>query len=183
MSPHRFPTRILRPSTSLWEDVLKHLLLSLVVILVVVVFLVQPVRVEGTSMEPQLVDQERVFVNKFSYRVFNIDRGDVVVFNYPGDVSKSFIKRVIGLPGETLQIIRGQVFINGKQIPEPYIPPRYQDHGSFGPIRIPPDHFFVMGDHRSVSNDSRHWGLLPRRYIFGKAMLKYWPPEDIGLVE
>lgn len=164
------------------REAFRDLLLALLMILLLVIFLVQPVRVEGTSMQPQLDDQERLFVSKLSYRVFQIQRGDVVVFYYPGDTSKSFIKRVVGLPGERLQIIEGELYIDGKYVAEPYIPPAYQENSSYGPVLVPPDSFFVMGDHRNVSNDSRHWGPVPKNAILGKAVLKYWPPEDIGLV-
>jgi signal peptidase I len=174
--------RYVRQLLDLLGDFSRNLLLALGILLFVVAFLVQPVRVEGTSMEPELADQERVFINKFSYRVFEIERGDVVVFSFPGDVQKSFIKRVIALPGETLAIVGGHVYINDALLDEPYIPKEFQSTDDLGPIVVPPDHFFVMGDHRSVSNDSRHWGPLHRRYIYGKAMLKYWPLHDIGLV-
>lgn len=174
--------RRIRQFLDLMGDFSRNLLLALGILLFVVAFLVQPVRVEGTSMEPELGDQERVFINKFSYRVFEIERGDVVVFSFPGDVRKSFIKRVVALPGETLAIEQGRVYINDRLLAEPYIPPDFQSRHSLGPIRVPEDHFFVMGDHRSVSNDSRHWGALHRRFIYGKAVLKYWPLNDIGLV-
>lgn len=163
-------------------EALKDLLLAFLVILFLVTFLIQPVRVEGTSMQPQLSDQERIFVNKISYRVFNIERGDVVVFVFPGDSSKSFIKRIIGLPGETIRIAEGRVYIDGCLLDEPYIPWKYQERITQPPLLIPAGHYFVMGDHRNVSNDSRHWGCVPRSAIFGKAVLKYWPPDDIGLV-
>jgi signal peptidase I len=174
------------PPPSTWSqqarDAARDLLLALVAVLFFIIFLVQPVRVEGTSMQPQLEDQERIFVSKISYRVFDIQRGDVVVFYFPGDPSKSFIKRVVGLPGETIQIIEGDVYINGRSISEKYIPPAFRDHSSFGPVIVPTNCYFVMGDHRNVSNDSRHWGCVPAGSIFGKAVLKYWPPTDIGLV-
>jgi signal peptidase I len=174
--------RLIRQVLDMLGDFSRNLLLALGILLFVVAFLVQPVRVEGTSMEPELADQERVFINKFSYRVFEIERGDVVVFSFPGDVRKSFIKRVIALPGETLTIKQGNVYIDNALLTESYIPPEFQSHTDLGPVTVPADHYFVMGDHRSVSNDSRHWGPLHRRFIYGKAMLKYWPLNDIGLV-
>jgi signal peptidase I len=165
------------------RDAARDLLLALVAVLFFVIFLVQPVRVEGTSMQPQLEDQERIFVSKISYRVFDVQRGDVVVFYFPGDPSKSFIKRVIGLPGEQIQIIDGVVFIGGRSVPESYIPAGYRDRSSYSPVVVPANCYFVMGDHRNVSNDSRHWGCVPATSIFGKAVMKYWPPDDIGLVQ
>src|SRR6201990_555379 len=121
--------------------------------LVIIVFLYQPVKVEGTSMAPLLSDQERIFINKFVYRFEPIDRGDVVVFWYPLDRSKSFIKRVVGLPGETVEIRKGIVFVNGVSLAEPYVPPQYEDLTDFGPQRVPRESYFVMGDHRISSND------------------------------
>ena len=137
-------------------------------------------KVEGTSMAPLLSDQERIFINKFVYRFEPIERGDVVVFWYPLDKSKSFIKRVIGLPGETLELRGGRLYVNGKELNEIYIPPSYLDGSSYGPITIPTDNFFVMGDHRDSSNDSRVFGPVGRPYIYGKAVFAYWPVDHFG---
>jgi signal peptidase I len=149
----------------------------------IVVFVVQPVKVEGTSMEPRLFDQERIFVNKFVYRIADIQREDIVVFWYPKDPSKSFIKRVIGLPGEEVLIRGGIVYINGEPLDEPYVPKQFFDPTSYGPVIVPPNSFFVLGDHRNSSNDSRSWGFVPYQSIFGKAVLRYWPIEKFGLIE
>jgi signal peptidase I len=146
----------------------------------IIVFLYQPVRVEGTSMAPLLSDQERIFINKFVYHFEPIHRGDVVVFWYPLDTSKSFIKRVIGLPGDTIDIRAGVLYVNGKQVPESYVPPSYFDDSSYGPYTVPPDAYFVMGDHRDSSNDSRIFGAVPRKYIYGKAVFAYWPFREFG---
>src|SRR5487761_5219 len=148
--------------------------------LVIIVFLYQPVKVEGTSMAPLLSDQERIFINKFVYRFVPIHRGDVVVFWYPLDRSQSFIKRVIGLPGQTLQIKEGELYVNGKHVAEPYVPENYFDDSSYGPIKIPADEYFVMGDHRNSSDDSRIFGPVPRKYIYGKAVFAYWPFHQFG---
>lgn len=149
----------------------------------IVVFLVQPVKVEGTSMLPHLSDQERIFVNKFVYHVTDIDRGDIVVFWYPRDPGKSFIKRVVGLPGEEVLIREGIVYVNGEALSEPYVPSEYFDSHSFGPVTVQPHSYFVLGDHRNSSNDSRSWGLVPEANIFGKAILRYWPISKFGLIE
>lgn len=156
---------------------------ALAVAVFIVMFVVQPVKVEGTSMQPRLVDQERIFVNRFIYRFSEIHRGDVVVFWYPRDTAKSFIKRVIGLPGDLVEIRRGQVLVNGARIDEPYLRPEYRDRESFGRVIVPPGHYFVLGDHRNSSNDSRNWGFVPRELIYGKAIFSYWPVSRIGLVE
>jgi len=149
----------------------------------IVVFLIQPVKVEGTSMQPRLVDQERIFVNRFIYRFSDIQRGDVVVFWYPRDPSKSFIKRVLGRPGDTVEIRYGMVYVNGLKVEEPYLRPDFRDYDSYRKTVVPEDHFFVLGDHRNSSNDSRNWGFVPRHMIYGKAVFRYWPVARAGLVE
>jgi signal peptidase I len=149
-------------------------------ILVVIIFLFQPVKVEGTSMAPLLTDQERIFINKFVYRFEPIERGDVVVFWYPLDRSKSFIKRVIGLPGETIEIRSGRLYVNAKELGEPYVPAMYLDGSNYGPVQIPVGNYFVMGDHRDSSNDSRVFGPVGRPYIYGKAVFAYWPADHFG---
>jgi len=149
----------------------------------IVVFIVQPVKVEGTSMQPQLIDQERIFVNRFIYRFTDIRPGDVVVFWYPRDKSKSFIKRVVGIPGDEVEIRYGSVYVNSAKIDEPYLKPEFRDHESFRKVRVPEDRFFVLGDHRNSSNDSRNWGFVPRELIYGKAIFGYWPMSRLGPVE
>jgi signal peptidase I len=148
--------------------------------LVIIIFLYQPVKVEGTSMAPLLSDQERIFINKFVYHFEPIDRGDVVVFWYPLDRSKSFIKRVIGLPGDTVEIRDGHLYLNGDQMDEPYVPASYLDGASYAARTLAPDEYFVMGDHRDSSNDSRMFGPVPRQYIYGKAVFAYWPADHFG---
>lgn len=162
----------------------RDLAMSVMMALVVILFLYQPVRVEGTSMMPSLVDQERIFINKFVYRfgLADIGRGDTVVFWYPGDTSKSYIKRVIGVPGDTVEVAEGSVIVNGRTLNEPYVPPEYRDHLSMPRRTVPPDDYFVLGDHRSSSNDSRAWGTVPRQNIYGKAVFVYWPLDKMGRV-
>jgi len=164
---------------------LRDLGLSVLIALVVILFLYQPVKVEGTSMMPALVDQERIFINKFSYRfgITDVHRGDTVVFYFPGDVSKSYIKRVIGIPGDTVEIRRGTVMVNGHVVEEPYVPETYRDRLSLELLKIPEGEYFVMGDHRSASNDSRSWGTVPRKYIYGRAVFVYWPLDRLGSVD
>ncbi len=158
----------------------RDLLIAVGLALVIIVFLYQPVKVEGTSMAPLLSDQERIFINKFVYRFEAIERGDVVVFWYPLDKSKSFIKRVIALPGETIEIRRGIVYVNGQIVPEPYEPPRYTDLSDYPLTRVPPESYFVMGDHRVSSNDSRVFGPVPTQFIYGRAVFAYWPVDHFG---
>jgi signal peptidase I len=163
---------------------IRDLALSILIAVVLIVFIYQPVKVEGTSMMPGLRDQERIFINKFVYRfgIGNIERGDTVVFWFPMDISKSYIKRVIGLPGDAVSIDRGVVFVNGKRLTEEYVPEKFRDLQSCPPQRIGPDEYFVLGDHRSSSNDSRAWGTVPRQNIYGKAVFVYWPLDQMGRV-
>jgi signal peptidase I len=174
-------------STSRWLSELKpwlrDILLAFFFAVLIVIFVVQPVKVEGTSMQPRLVDQERIFVNRFVYRFSEIHRGDIVVFWYPRDRSKSFIKRVMGVPGDDVEIRRGSVHINGSRVEEPYLDPQFCDHDSLGRRIVPPGHYFVLGDHRSSSNDSRNWGFVSRELIYGKAVFRYWPISRAGPVE
>lgn len=171
------PQYSLRSEVRVWT---RDLLIAIGLALVIIVFLYQPVKVEGTSMAPLLSDQERIFINKFVYRFEPIERGDVVVFWYPLDRSKSFIKRVIGLPGDTLEMRQGALYVNGKLVPEPYVPPRYEDFSDFGPVRVPEDSYFVMGDHRISSNDSRVFGAVANKFIYGRAVFAYWPVDHFG---
>ena len=134
---------------------LRDLLLSIGVSAFIIIFLYQPVRVEGTSMLPNLEDQDRLFINKFAFRVGEIHRGDVVVFRYPKDQTKNYIKRVIGLPGDKVQIDHGSVLVNGRRLREAYVPARYTDDRSLPSMLIPKGEYFVLGDHRNISSDSR----------------------------
>src|SRR5215470_8045445 len=168
-------SRTTRISALLWD-----VLVALGIAAFIIVFLYQPVKVEGTSMMPSLDDQERIFINKFVYKVESIQRGDIVVFRYPRDPAKSFIKRVIGVAGDHVRIIDGHVILNGKMLIEDYVPLPYQDERSYAEVVVPPDSFFVLGDHRSLSNDSRDFGPVDASYIYGKAVFGYWPVEKVG---
>ena len=174
-----------RPKSSarlatLFSAWMRDLVISLAISAFIIVFLYQPVKVEGTSMMPSLDDQERIFINKFVYRIEPIQRGDIVVFRYPRDPSKSFIKRVIGVAGDHVRIIDGSVYLNGKLLVEDYVPGAFEDHRSYPEIVVPPDEYFVLGDHRSLSNDSRDFGPVEASYIYGKAVFGYWPVDKVG---
>ena len=166
-----------RPVFTRW---LRDILISLAVSAFFIIFLYQPVKVEGTSMLPTLEDQERVFINKFVYRLEPIHRGDVVVFRYPRDPSKSYIKRVIAVAGDRVKIEGGLVYVNGRQISEDYVSQIYEDVRSYAPTVVPPHSYFVMGDHRNLSNDSRDFGPVNESYIYGKAVFGYWPFAKLG---
>jgi signal peptidase I len=172
------------PSSAAALSWLRDLMASVVLAIVVILFLYQPVKVEGTSMMPGLVNEERIFINKFIYRfgIADISRGDTVVFWFPQDTSKSYIKRVIAVPGDTVEVVEGLVYVNGEALTEPYVPAEYRDRTSAQERVLGGDEYFVLGDHRSSSNDSRVWGTVPRRYIYGKAVFVYWPLERMGAV-
>jgi signal peptidase I len=160
----------------------RDLLISVVASIFIITFLYQPVRVEGTSMLPRLEDRDRLFINKFVYHISAIERGDVVVFHYPRDPEKSYIKRVIGLPGDHLRIDNGTVWINGHPQNEDYVPEDFRDTRSYPEMVVPADAYFMMGDHRSISSDSREFGPVERWRIYGKAAFVYWPRRDAGVV-
>ncbi len=168
-----------KPSSLGW---LRDVLASIAVSVFIILFLYQPVRVEGTSMVPMLQDQDRLFINKLAYRVGDVQQNDVVVFRYPRDLTKSYIKRVIAVPGDRLRIDHGRVYVNGVRLKEPYVPARYTDERSQPEMTIPPDQYFVMGDHRSISSDSRDFGPVDRRLIYGKASFVYWPFDQAGAI-
>ncbi len=167
------------PVLSVW---LRDLIISLAISAFIIIFLYQPVKVEGTSMMPSLDDQERIFVNKYVYRLEPIQRGDIVVFRYPRDPSKSFIKRVIGLAGDRIRIESGEIFVNGEALEEDYVPAAYADQRSFPEIVVPDNAYFVLGDHRTMSNDSRDFGPVNAGFIYGKAVFGYWPMDKMGRV-
>jgi signal peptidase I len=176
---------------SLWAEgrlLLRDLIFALMIAALVVVFIVQPVKVEGTSMLPRLHDGERIFVNKLIYYddyrwAPKVERGDIVVFWYPDDPSKSYIKRVIGLPGDTVEVRDGVVRINGSDLDETYLDHKYNlSPKSQAAIQVRPNYYFVMGDNRDNSFDSRSWGLVPKKYIYGKALFRYWPLSAISVI-
>ena len=184
-------------SGDLWGELrslLRDVIFAGVIAILIVGFVVQPVRVEGQSMMPKLHDQDRIFVNKFIYPLREwigdkepIKRGDIVVLLYPDDPSKSYIKRVVGLPGEEVNVENGKLYINGMQIDEPYLDTEYISSDSMpGSVHVKEHHYFVMGDNRRNSSDSRYWGLVPEKYIYGKAIFRYYPftPIDrVGAIE
>ena len=161
---------------------IRDLFFSIIIALFIILFVYQPVKVEGGSMEPGLEDQERIFINMLVYRLKDIGRGDIIVFRYPRDPRKNFIKRVIGIPGDRVRVTNGRVYLNGQWKPEPYVPEQYMDSRSYAEIVIPAGSYFVMGDHRTMSNDSREFGPVARDFIYGKAVFGYWPVERLGVL-
>jgi signal peptidase I len=182
------------PTVGLWSEIksiTRDIIFAAVMAVLIVVFVVQPVKVEGTSMQPRLENEERIFVNKFKYNFDAIQRGDIIVFWYPDDPTKSFIKRVIGLPGEAIDMDGlGRVTINGVPLDESYLAPERNQmaRNRWASVRedwksIKPHYYFVMGDNRDASNDSRSWGWVPEKYVYGKAMFRYWPLQRMGSLD
>src|SRR4026207_284244 len=176
----------------LWSEarlLFRDLIFALMLLALVMVFIIQPVKVEGTSMLPYLHDGERIFVNKLIYYdeyrwAPKIYRSDIVVFWFPEDPSKSYIKRVIGLPGDTVEVHEGRVRVNGRDLDETYLDPQLNmSHATRPPTYVKPGYYFVMGDNRDNSSDSRIWGLVPKKYIYGKALFRYWPPHAASTIE
>ena len=170
-----------------WSEarlLVRDLVFALMIATLMVVFVVQPVKVEGTSMLTRLHDGDRIFVNKLIYYgVPKLERGDIVVFWYPNDPSKNYIKRIVGLPGETVEVREGRVLINGVDLNEPYLDPHLNiSHMSLQPVIVKDHYYFVMGDNRDNSSDSRYWGLVPEKYIYGKALFRYWPLADASMI-
>lgn len=166
----------------------RDLLFALMVAALAVVFIIQPVKVEGTSMLPHLHNGERIFVNKLIYYdeyrwMPRIYRGDIVVFWFPDDPSKSYIKRVIGLPGDKVGFLSGRVRVNGVELDETYLDPQLNvAHASRPEVEVKPNYYFVLGDNRDNSSDSRSWGLVPKKYIYGKALFRYWPITALSII-
>jgi signal peptidase I len=152
-------------------------------------------KVEGSSMQPLLQDGERIFVNRYIYLADELpllklrlpftrlpERGDVVVFWFPKDPSKYFIKRVIGIPGDVVSVRNGTIYVNGRKVNVSPIASRYLDHKTRPQVSVPQGYYYCVGDHHARSYDSRDWGFVPRKYIIGKAVFRYWPLTKIGLI-
>jgi signal peptidase I len=166
---------------AIWELV-HDLSVAVLFCFFLITFVAQAFRVQGTSMLPLLEDSERIIVNKFTYRFHPIEHGDVVVFWYPKDPSVSFIKRVVGIPGDSVEIRRGVLYVNGKKMDEEYLRAQFNDTESYEAVQVPKGYYYVLGDHRNSSNDSRNWGEVPEKYIYGKAVFRFWPLPKLGLI-
>jgi signal peptidase I len=163
-------------------ELLHDLSIAVLFCFFLITFVAQAFRVQGTSMLPVLEDGERIIVNKFVYRFHPISRGDVVVFWFPRDPSVSFIKRVIGLPGDVVEVRAGRVYVNDVALAETYVEPKYRDEQSYAPVEVRKGYYYVLGDHRNSSNDSRSWGEVPEKYIYGRAIFRFWPLPKMGSI-
>ena len=144
----------------------------------IITFGFQIARVDGQSMAPTLADQDRLIVNKLQYRLTSPQRGDIVMLYYPVDPDKSFVKRVIAEPGDTVRIVNGRVYVNNVALRDDFVPAAYRSHDDWGPQVMPEGYYYVMGDHRNNSSDSRHWGPVPKKYITGKVQVRWWPVPE-----
>lgn len=160
-------------------DILETLVLS-VILFIGINAVSARIRVDGSSMEPTLRSGEFVIVNKLTYKFGNPSRGDIVVFHFPRDPEQEYIKRVIGLPGDQVNISQGNVYVNDQRIIEPYIAAKPGYEGNWV---VPDNQLFVLGDNRNNSSDSHNWGTVPQEYVVGKAVFIYWPPEQWGIIE
>jgi signal peptidase I len=161
-------------------DFAKTLVIAFLLAQLVMVSVAQAFQVEQYSMEPTLLPHDRVLVNKFIYRVREPQRGDVIVLHYPRDPSRNYIKRIVALPGDRVEIRNGHLYINNNSVQEVYI--NGQPSGDYGPEAVPDGSYFVLGDNRNNSEDSRAFGFLKRSQVVGRAVLIYWPPQRMRLL-
>ena len=169
-------------------DVLESIVVALAIFVVVYLFFFQPHQVKGASMEPNFHDGEYILTNKFEYRFSGPKRGDVIVFKSPANPDVDYIKRIIGTPGERVKLANNHFYINDVMLEESYISPKlFTYHGSFlaenQEIIVPEESYFVSGDNRPRSSDSREWGTIERSSIIGKSQLRYWPPDRAGIIK
>lgn len=164
---------------SLFGEVFESVAIAVLLAVVIRLFVLEPFYIPSGSMEPTLKENDRIIVSKLNYRFQEPRRGDIVVFKFPKDTKRNFVKRLIAVGGETVAIKNSRLYINGEPVPENYLPPglRFKD---FGPVEVPPDYYFMLGDNRNNSDDSRAWGFLSENLIVGKAVVIYWPPDRFG---
>jgi len=164
------------------KELLESIVIAVILALIIRAFLFQFFWIPSRSMEPTLLIDDRIIVTRFSYWFSEPQRGDVVVFKYPLDTKKDYVKRLIGLPGEKIKIVDSKLYINDNLVEEPYLP-KGLEFGDFGPIQVPPDHYFMMGDNRNNSSDSRVWGFVSDDLLIGKSQFIYWPLDRVGRVK
>ncbi len=172
-----------------WKDWGEPFVIAAVLAIVIRTFLLGPYKIPTGSMRPTFLEGDRIFVDKVSYRFHEPERGDIIVFKYPLDKKKDFVKRLVGLPGDKIEIRDGKLIMNGRMIDDPPFSNYYYynrddwDYGKHGQmIEVPEGSFFAMGDNSAQSSDSRNWGFVPRKNMVGKAFLIWWPPKRVKLV-
>jgi signal peptidase I len=169
-------------------DIIEVVVFAIAIFLFVYLLIMQPHKIKGTSMEPNFPDREFLLTDKLTYRFRQPERGEVVVFDAPGASGEEFIKRIIGLPGEKVSLKNNQIYVNDQRLLESYISSSVPTKGGAfleegGSVIVPTDEFFVLGDNREASSDSRTWGFVPKGKINGRAWLIYWPPPQVGVVK
>ncbi len=167
-----------RPQRPVWRDIVQTVVLAVVLAFLIRTFALESFQVDGHSMLPTLTTGDRVLVDKLLYRIEGPRTGEIVVFKSPVNESQDWIKRVIGVPGDTVKIVAGQVYINGHRYSEPFVKLNYRYN--YGPVTVTPGHLFVLGDNRTNSYDSRYFGLLSEWRVKGDAFFVWWPPKAIG---
>jgi len=186
VTPEELAARRAARRRLLWRatvELLHDISIAVVFCFLLITFVAQAFRVQGPSMMPLLEDGERIVVNKLIYRMAEIRRGDVVVFWYPHDPSVSYIKRVAALPGDVVELRDGELYVNRQHVEEPYVLPDYRDpQSNLPPTQVRKGFYFVLGDHRNMSLDSRSWGEVPQKYIYGKALFRFWPLPKMSLI-
>ncbi|MDF9407447.1 MAG: Signal peptidase I T [Pelotomaculum sp. PtaB.Bin013] len=165
-----------------FREVLESVAIAVLLAVIIRLFILEPFYIPSGSMEPTLKENDRIIVSKLNYHFQEPKRGDVVVFKYPLDTKRNFVKRMIAVGGETVAIKNSVLYINGQRVSEDYLPQglRFAD---YGPVEVPAGSYFMMGDNRNNSDDSRVWGFLPKELIVGKAVVIYWPPGRAGVVQ
>ncbi|MCK4418191.1 signal peptidase I [Candidatus Aerophobetes bacterium] len=176
------------------KETVESAVIAFFIAFVIIIFVVQSFWIPSGSMEPNFYRGDRISAYKLFYGINNVKRGDVIIFKFPLDPSKNYIKRAIGLPGDEIDVRDKKVYVNGKLLNEPYVvhknplickDPLYKRNyisDQYGPIKVPPDYLFMMGDNRDDSWDSRFWGFVPAENIVGEAFLRYWPPWRIKII-
>jgi len=164
------------------REILESLIIAVVLAVLIRMFVLQPFYIPSGSMEPTLMINDRIIVSKISYRLHQPERGDIVVFKYPLDTKRDFVKRLIAKSGETVEVRDSKLYINNELVPEKYLPEGLVIKGDYGPEQVPEGSYFMMGDNRNNSDDSRIWGFLPKDLVIGKAVVVYWPFQHIRII-
>lgn len=166
---------------SAFVEIIESVVIAVLLAVIIRIFIFQPFWIPSESMVPNLQIGDRIIVSKLNYHFTEPKRGDIMVFKFPRDPSRDFVKRTIGISGDTVEVRNSQLYINGEKVAENYLPNGLQ-FGEYGPFKVPSDSYFMMGDNRNLSQDSRAWGVLPKDNIVGKAVLIYWPLNRIRLL-
>jgi len=164
---------------SMLRELLETVISAGIIAFIIITFIGQVTVVRGASMEPTLHDRERLIANKISYRFELPERNEIIIFRPPIGIKRNYIKRIIGIPGDKIEIVDGKIYVNDQALEEPYV--KYRSYENIPPTIIPADSFFVLGDNRPNSSDSRYWGFVPRKNVVGKAWVVFWPLNKIRI--